>query len=436
MSIRKGGDGIGTRKNIPNPRPNRTKDKDEDLLLFRELHKREKDHVVSLLAPVSDDFEANGYALNGMAPTGKKGAAYDPLGEGGKNDYDWLKTPPATPLFPSLEMENGPELVTQREIPIVQPLSRFAGNLAVENGSIRPTKSTGLKPILPPRYSASSGRPSISTPEKKNIKSAPVVNQKTNQSYSDLNLGTTKKASSTVKPVDNREPNWNLLASNLSKSMGIGMDSSTKATKQKSRGVSPVMRSKLPAQIQELSDETPSNLRTDGSTSAYRGRATASQQNPSVSQKRPESVTKTRRQSCSPGTTRGSKQDGDGNLGSEKDRTQQANREQVLGSRMLDRFLNSRMSSSDDRKPKIKLNASMNEGSDARKSNIEERRNTTKFNTSMNEGPGFGRLMSKSSLDMALRHMEFQRDSGSKTKNGIIAGRRSVSVSKRTTSGL
>ena len=35
-----------------------------------------------------------------------------------------LKTPPATPLFPSLEMENGPELVTQREIPIVQPLSR------------------------------------------------------------------------------------------------------------------------------------------------------------------------------------------------------------------------------------------------------------------------------------------------------------------------
>ena len=64
MSIRKGGDGIGTRKNIPNPRPNRTKDKDEDLLLFRELHKREKDHVVSLLAPVSDDFEANGKFFN------------------------------------------------------------------------------------------------------------------------------------------------------------------------------------------------------------------------------------------------------------------------------------------------------------------------------------------------------------------------------------
>jgi hypothetical protein len=36
-----------------------------------------------------------------------------------------LKTPPATPLFPSLEMDApAPELVIQREIPIVQPFSR------------------------------------------------------------------------------------------------------------------------------------------------------------------------------------------------------------------------------------------------------------------------------------------------------------------------
>lgn len=36
-----------------------------------------------------------------------------------------LKTPPATPLFPSLEMEaNAPEMVVQRELPIIQTLSR------------------------------------------------------------------------------------------------------------------------------------------------------------------------------------------------------------------------------------------------------------------------------------------------------------------------
>lgn len=41
--------------------------------------------------------------------------------------FSRLKTPPATPLFPSLEMEttnNLPELLVQREIPILQPLTR------------------------------------------------------------------------------------------------------------------------------------------------------------------------------------------------------------------------------------------------------------------------------------------------------------------------
>ncbi|KAL3520413.1 hypothetical protein ACH5RR_018562 [Cinchona calisaya] len=455
---KKGGDGIGMRKKIPSPRPNCIKDKDEDLLLFREMQKREKDQVVSLLTPISEEFEANGnYGLSGMTPTEKKGPAYDILGDGGKNDYDWLKTPPATPLFPSLEMEKGPELVTQREIPIVQPLSRFAGKFEAEKGTIRPTKSPTVKPKVPPRYSTPTGRPSISVPEKKNIKSAPVMNQKINQSYSDQNLENSNKANSFMKPVDNKETNLNFFPSNHSESRGIGtMDSSTKQTITRGVSVSPLVRSsKLSAQIPGLSDETPSNLRThDRSTSAHQVRASAGagasasatanqQNNPSVSKKRPESVTKTRRQqSRSLGATRGQKQDStDGNSGLETDQTQQANRRaQVLGSRMVDRFLNSRMSnsSSEDRQSKIRLNASMNEGFDhSRKfSHIEERQNTTKFSNSINEGSGFGRLMSKSSLDMALSHMEFQRDPGSSRKNGTTTGRRSISVTKRTPSDL
>lgn len=39
---------------------NRSKDKDEDLLLFQEMYKRDKNRVVSLLQPVSDEFEPNG----------------------------------------------------------------------------------------------------------------------------------------------------------------------------------------------------------------------------------------------------------------------------------------------------------------------------------------------------------------------------------------
>lgn len=37
-----------------------------------------------------------------------------------------LKTPPATPLFPSLEMEPGPQLVVQKEIPISQAITRVS----------------------------------------------------------------------------------------------------------------------------------------------------------------------------------------------------------------------------------------------------------------------------------------------------------------------
>ncbi|XP_059309559.1 uncharacterized protein LOC132060575 [Lycium ferocissimum] len=100
--------------------------RDEDLILFRDMYKREKKDLASLLLPVPDEFEANGnYALYRMA-SGKKGqVGLDSMmsTETGKNDYDWLKTPPATPLFPSLDMEaNAPELVIQKEIPIIQPV--------------------------------------------------------------------------------------------------------------------------------------------------------------------------------------------------------------------------------------------------------------------------------------------------------------------------
>lgn len=54
----------GRKKVSGRPRPNSyksSKDRDhEDLLLFREMHNREKDRLVSLLQPVSDEFEVNG----------------------------------------------------------------------------------------------------------------------------------------------------------------------------------------------------------------------------------------------------------------------------------------------------------------------------------------------------------------------------------------
>ncbi|XP_017982334.1 PREDICTED: uncharacterized protein LOC18589499 [Theobroma cacao] len=130
---------MSSRRNPPGvPLNGRKLERDEDLLLFRELHKRDKDRIASLLQPVSAEFEPNGgnYALYRIA-SGKKASGYEFFPENNKNDYDWLKTPPATPLFPSLEMEaNAPELVIQRELPIIQPLSRvrpFPGSSTIRH---------------------------------------------------------------------------------------------------------------------------------------------------------------------------------------------------------------------------------------------------------------------------------------------------------------
>lgn len=54
----------GGRRKMGAPLSNRSKDRDEDLVMFQEMHKREKNRVVSLLQPVSDEFEPNGEYLS------------------------------------------------------------------------------------------------------------------------------------------------------------------------------------------------------------------------------------------------------------------------------------------------------------------------------------------------------------------------------------
>ncbi|XP_022848772.1 uncharacterized protein LOC111371092 [Olea europaea var. sylvestris] len=385
---------------------NSVKDRDEELSFFRDIQKREKDEIASLLQPVSNEFEVNGnYGLHRME-FGRKGPTLEFLAESGKNDYNWLKTPPATPLFPSLEMEtNAPEMVIQRDLPIIQPLSRFAGNSEEVKANTNKSTYPNPKPKIPQRYKTPNGRPTIPPTDKKNAKSAPVINQKMNQSnvlLSTISLTDKKNVKSApvldqkknqshtvvteklktgttpVKYVSRRGSQPNFLTSNLSKSMGMDSNSISN-TKPKSRGVSPSTRPTIPSQISGVSDETPHNLRTDRSISTTRERPDI--QNRALPQKQ-DSNPKARRQSCSPSVTRGRKVDNDGKITNQTAaKLHQGNKGQVLGSKMVDKFMNARMSSAEERQAKVKMNGSINESS------------------------GFGRLMSKSSLDMALKHM-------------------------------
>ncbi|PKU64136.1 uncharacterized protein LOC110094851 [Dendrobium catenatum] len=85
------------------------RNKDDDLALFNEIQNQEKDNF---LLHTADDFEESisklrhfsDFKLGINIPT--RGESSNLLNqEGDKNDYDWLLTPPDTPLFPSLDDE-------------------------------------------------------------------------------------------------------------------------------------------------------------------------------------------------------------------------------------------------------------------------------------------------------------------------------------------
>ncbi|TVU08899.1 hypothetical protein EJB05_42326 [Eragrostis curvula] len=155
------------------------RDEDESLVLFGELYKHEEKDV-NLLEPMfSVEFEAiQGDGRMFKLPSGKR---YYILPDGEKHDYDWLKTPPATPLFPSLEMEaNSSQMIFQKELPILQTVrtSRFSSKPDSTSTSTRsesPTSSSS-KSVTP------TARPSSSS-KKSQAKGAPAPSKEQDSAY-------------------------------------------------------------------------------------------------------------------------------------------------------------------------------------------------------------------------------------------------------------
>ncbi|KAL2463411.1 uncharacterized protein Fot_53067 [Forsythia ovata] len=304
---------------MPRKLSNCVKDRDEELSFFRDLQKREKDEISSLLQPVSNEFEPNGnYGMYRME-SGRKGPALEFLAESGKNDYNWLKTPPATPLFPSLEMEtNAPEMVVQREIPIIQHLSRFAGNSDGVKANTNKSKSPNPKPKVPQRYKTPIGRPTISSTDKKNAEKC-TCHKPENEPCTHARPENEPIKHTRYRKTENRNH-----SSKIFQSREEANQVSLLQTFQKAWGWIQIQipnlkvevyhllqRPTIPAKIQGFSDGTPPNLRTDRSISATRGRPDI--QNRPLPQKQdlnPEA----RRQSCSPSVNRGRKVDNDGKV--------------------------------------------------------------------------------------------------------------------------
>ncbi|RDX68299.1 hypothetical protein CR513_52725, partial [Mucuna pruriens] len=104
------------------------REKDDDLALFSEMQSREKE---SFLLQPADDLEDSFSTKLRHFSDSKLGISIPSRGEtsellnvdGDKNDYDWLLTPPDTPLFPSLDDEPPEVNVVSRGRPRSKPIS-------------------------------------------------------------------------------------------------------------------------------------------------------------------------------------------------------------------------------------------------------------------------------------------------------------------------
>ncbi|RWV96432.1 hypothetical protein GW17_00040858, partial [Ensete ventricosum] len=148
------------------------KAKDDDLVLFHEMQKHEIDNF---LLHMPDDFDDSitkfGYTSDlklGITIPAQEGSDLLDI-DGDKNDYDWLLTPPDTPLFPSLDDESQP-LDTSRGRMRSQPIliSRpyttqrtSRSSASPKRLSLSPQSSYGVvqpsaRPSSPPHDSSSS----------------------------------------------------------------------------------------------------------------------------------------------------------------------------------------------------------------------------------------------------------------------------------------
>ncbi|XP_042048664.1 uncharacterized protein LOC121794533 [Salvia splendens] len=143
-------------------------EKDDDLALFNEVQNKETNNF---LLQTNDDFDDmfstrarhfSDYKLGISIPA--RGESSDLLNAGGdKNDYDWLITPPETPLFPSLDDEAPAVSLAPRGRPRSQPIT-ISRSSTMEKGYKSSRTSASPRRLSPSPRSGTSTMQSRSRP--------------------------------------------------------------------------------------------------------------------------------------------------------------------------------------------------------------------------------------------------------------------------------
>ncbi|PON51173.1 flocculation FLO11-like protein [Parasponia andersonii] len=443
-----------------------TSEKDEELALFFEMRRLEKENEAnnSLLLQLPNDnnnsedltdhiLDSNNNQNSPISkstssmPLQRKSRVEEFLNsENEKSDYDWLLTPPGTPLLPSVEMGSQKTATSQVEFPTSRPtaLRSRPANIQVEptsrrniasknptlssesksftNGNRRPSSSE--EPKTATRRSATpAGRPTLpsttkpsrsttpnsrsSLPSSKLV--APPVRSSTPTRSLARSSTPTARPSLPVSKSTSRSATPNHQQSTSSSVPGISAPvarassaSKLRPTSSKSsvpsRGPSPTVKSRpwILSEMPGFSLDAPANLKTslpERPASASRGRPVA----PIV--KSSSTVTGTngrvRQPSCSPSRGRASHSsvtsNGNSYRAMSKSRCSDSDEVSpvVIGTQMVERVVNMRKLAP----PKRENDHSAHNYSGGKSS----------------DSSGFGRSLSKKSLDMALRHMDIRR---------------------------
>ncbi|ONI24588.1 hypothetical protein PRUPE_2G248600 [Prunus persica] len=462
------------------------KEKEEELALFLEMKKREKERN-DLLLNSSEEFDAPLGSKPGTspifnissstpAPQRKTGADDFLNSDNDKNDYDWLLTPPGTPLFPSLEMESHRTMMSQLGTPKARPTvlkSRLANpqpepvarsNLVSKQSTSSPGLSSSSSGTRRPsssggpgsRAATPTGRPTLTSAPRPSRSSTPTsraslpLNKSTN-SAAKPTVPTTKStipapkstisatkstipsrsstpsrsmarsstptsrptvpppmsASSSRASTPTRRPSMPSTTPSISAPPSRSSPSVSKpvpATARNpvpSRGASPTVKSRpwKPSEMPGFSLDAPPNLRTtlpDRPLSASRGRPGApSSRSSSVE---PGSNGRPRRQSCSP--SRGRAPNGISHTSGSSVPAFSRGHSKVndnvspvlIGTKMVERVINMRKLAPPKQEDKHSPHG-----------------NHSGKSSSSPDSSGFGRTLSKKSLDMAIRHMDIRR---------------------------
>ncbi|EXC23666.1 hypothetical protein L484_015576 [Morus notabilis] len=434
-------------------------EKDEELSLFFEMRRREKENESNNnlllsseeLPPPQETNNNENSPISRSAPSlplQRKSRVDEFLNsENEKSDYDWLLTPPGTPLF-NLEMESRTTATSQQEFPTTRPIALRSrpANIQVEPasrrttasknltlnselkssttiGNRRPSSSEGHKPVTrrsatptarptlpsttkPSRSSTPSLRPSL--PSIKHVvppmRSSTPTRSSARSSTPTARPSVPAAKSATRSATPTRQTSTPLSAHGVSAPAGRASSASkirpaNTNSSAPSRGPSPTVKSRpwKPSEMPGFSLDVPANLRTtltERPASASRGRPVV----PSVksSSTATGSSGKLRQQSCSPSRARALKSSvtstGNSNRAMSKSRCNDIDEVSpvVIGTQMVERVVNMRKLAPPKRED-------------------DHSNNNSAGKSLFSDSLGFGRTLSKKSLDMALRHMDIRR---------------------------